>query len=270
MVPNANDEILFTFIAVTLVLFILIAFIISFAFLFQRKQFQYRQEKQALAEAYERELLQSQLEIQNQTLRRIGEELHDHIGQMLSLTVLQLNVLKGRYKGNPDEQQAIGQPIETVRSIIQDVRGLTKSLDIGTVERYGLAESLGLELDRIQRTGRFETKLEIRGEPYPLGPEPETVLFRMAQESLNNAIKHSEGRQLAVTASYGMDRFQLTIADDGQGFSPEEVSQRNLGKSGSGLYNLRRRASLLGGECRLSSLPGEGTKVLIELPRQKA
>ncbi|WP_229310878.1 sensor histidine kinase [Larkinella soli] len=226
-------------------------------------------EKQTLTETYQREILQTQIEIQNHTLQQIGQELHDHVGQMLSLTMIQLSVLEDDLSGTA-HRPAVRHAIETVERTLQDVRALSKTLDNGTVQRFGLKESLSLEMDRIRRTGRFQTQFLVAGAPYPLGEQAETVLFRMAQESLTNAMKHSGGKQLTLTAEYHADFFILIITDDGAGFNPEETSRRGAELSGSGLLNLRQRARMLGGDCLLTSRPDTGTRVEIRVPMPKA
>jgi signal transduction histidine kinase len=266
---DVSYEIVLSFIASTVVLLVLVVFIVSFAFLFQRRQNQFRRERHDLQESYEREILQSQLEIQNHTLQQIGQELHDHIGQMLSLAMIQLSVLEEEL-AETQHALAVKQTFETVERTMEDVRQLSKTLDSGTVQRYGLRESLSLEMERIQRTGRFQTKFFFMGSPYTLGEQTETILFRMAQESLNNAMKHSGGHNLSVSADYGPDRFILIITDDGSGFDVREAAERGLDQSGSGLVNLKQRARLLGGECILTSQPAWGTRIEIRLPRVAA
>lgn len=261
-----QEEVVYALFSTTLVMLFLIIFIITFALLFQRRQTQYRLEKQALTEAYEREILNSQIEIQNQTLNHLAEELHDHIGQMMSLTLLLLNRLDEDLAGMP-QQPMLKRALEVAETTMQDIRNLSKTLDSSTIHRFGLEESLRLELERIQRAGRYETRLDVAGTPYGLGPETETVLFRMAQESLNNAIKHALGQQLTIGLNYLPDTFSLTIADNGRGFSIDEALNRTIDRAGSGLHNLNRRARLLGGNCTLTSIPDQGTRVTIQIPR---
>ena len=264
-----SDEILIVFVAVTAVMVLLIIFIIAFSVLYQRRQFQYFREREVLRQTYQRELLHSQLEIQNQTLQQIAEELHDHIGQLLTVAVMRLNSLEDEVSG-PVAQQSVQQTRDIVSTIINDVRNLSKTLDYNTVQRFGLLPSLTLELEHIQRTGRVQTQLLTTGEPYSLGEQTETVLLRMTQESLNNALKHAHARTLTISAEFQPDSFRLTVADDGRGFSVDEVTTRTLGQSGSGLSNLHRRAGLLGGSCTVIGRPNEGTQVEIRVPRHYA
>lgn len=239
---------------------------IAFVFMHQRQYMRYLQDKEQMKNLYQRELLQSQIEIQNQTLQQVANDLHDNVGQLLTVVIMRLNSLEDEVI-EPDQQEAVLQTRELVRTVITDVRALSKTLDYDTVRRFGLVPSLTLELERIQRTGRIKAELITAGEPYSLGEQMETVLLRMAQESLNNALKHARAKTLHVLTDFKPDSFMLTISDDGRGFSVEEATTRQLDKSGAGLNNLYRRASLLGGSCTIFSQPETGTRVEIRMPR---
>ncbi len=267
--PTNKDSLLFlTIILGTVILLAFAFFIVLFIFLFRQKQLKNESEKQALQETYQRELLQSQIEIQNQTLQQIGQELHDNIGQLLTVVVMRLNALADEVV-EPDSQQSVQQTRDLVRTVINDVRTLSKTLDYDTVQRFGLLPSLTLELERIERTGQIHTQLITSGEEYALGHQTEIVLLRMAQESINNALKHAHARSLIVSVAYHPDSFRLTVADDGSGFAIEDVNARPLEQAGAGLNNLHRRAGLLGGTCTIVSKPGEGTHIQIQLPRNR-
>ncbi|AKD57094.1 sensor histidine kinase [Spirosoma radiotolerans] len=238
---------------------------IAFFMMHQRQYLRYLQDKEQIKNLYQRELLQSQLEIQNQTLQQVGSDLHDNVGQLLTVVVMRLNELEDEIM-EPARQEGVQQTRELVRTVISDVRALSKTLDHDTVRRFGLLPSLTLELERIQRTKRILAELTTIGEPYSLGEQTEMVLLRMTQESLNNALKHAQARNLHVLTDFKSDSFALTISDDGRGFSVTEATTRQLEASGAGLSNLYRRAGLLGGTCVIHSTPGAGTRVEIRIP----
>ncbi len=268
MTNDSSKGVLIAFIVGSFVLVLMALFSASFIIYYRRRRRESVQERRVMQDTYQRELLQSQLEIQNQTLQQIANELHDNIGQLLTVVIMRLNALEDEVI-DAHTQQSVQQTRELVRTIIADVRTLSKTLDHDTVRRFGLLPSLTLELERIQRTGRINTQLTTLGEPYLLGEQPETVLLRMAQESLNNALKHAQAQNLHVTADYKPDNFTLTIADDGRGFAVQEAQARPIDESGAGLSNLYRRAGLLGGTCTISSQPGTGTRVEIRMPRNQ-
>ncbi|CAH0994105.1 hypothetical protein EMA8858_00212 [Emticicia aquatica] len=259
---KGNEEIVLTFVIGTIILIILVTFIISFALIFQRRQLKHRQEKIALKAQYDQEILTSQIEVQNTTLQYIGRELHDNIGQLLSVAKINLNVLEETIQ-DVDNEEFVKQTNELVDHAIQDLRALSKSLDGDFVHDFGLQESIAHELLRIRKTKKFETELTLRGEKYTLGYEREIVLFRIVQEILNNALKHSQAKNLEVNINYLPETFTLHISDNGRGFDYESAKKNELAESGSGLRNIKRRANLINFDCNIESQIGKGTKYIL-------
>ena len=253
----------------TLLVLLLGSFILLLVFVYKQRYKAYQQELITLQETAQRELLQSQLEVQNQTLQRIGRELHDNIGQLLTVVVMRLNTLED-IANAPADKEAVQGTRDLVRKTIAEVRMLSKTLDHNTVGRFGLLPSLRLELEQIRQAGKIETELSVSGDSYSLGEKNEMVLLRMTQESLNNALKHANAHKLQVIADYTSDTFRLAIIDDGAGFTVSEATNRTIDKSGSGLNNLYHRAKLLGGSCTIVSQPGAGTRIDIQLPRSQS
>lgn len=249
----------------TLFLLLITGAPIAFVMMHQRQYLRYLQDKEQIKSLYQRELLQSQLEIQNQTLQQVGSDLHDNVGQLLTVVVMRLNELEDEI-AEPARQEEVQQTRELVQTVISDVRALSKTLDHDTVRRFGLLPSLTLELERIRRTKRIQADLTTLGEHYSLDEQTEIVLLRITQEALNNALKHAQAKNLYVLAEFRADSFSLTISDDGQGFIVTEATARQLDESGTGLSNLHRRAGLLAGTCVINSAPGAGTRVDIRVP----
>jgi two-component system, NarL family, sensor kinase len=257
---------LYLVVVVSTVIFLLLSvFIVSFLLLFQRRQLQNLREKIALKAAYEQEILQAQVEVQNQTLQQIGRDLHDNIGQLLSLTKLHLNALEEE----TDPHLATGRLADVgavVDLSIREVRALTKSLDKDFVQDFGLVSSLQHELNRLEQTGRFTTELTLSGQAYSLGFQRDIVLFRVVQEAFNNAIKHANADHLGVSGRYEPDRLELCVSDNGTGFDYAETQTRPLEASGAGLHTMQRRAELIGGHCRIESAIGQGTHITLIIP----
>jgi signal transduction histidine kinase len=219
-------------------------------------------EKAALKTAYDQEILKSQIEVQNQTLQHIGQELHDNIGQLLSVAKINLNILE---ESDNEELEFIKQTNEIITQSISDLRALTKSLDGDFVKDFGLEESISHELQRIRKTRRFQTEISVLGDKRKLGYEREIVLFRIVQEVLNNALKHSKAKNLTIVLHYFPESFTLNIHDNGKGFDLENVSQKGLSQTGAGLRNMQRRMEMIGGKCSISSEIGKGTEVILKL-----
>jgi two-component system, NarL family, sensor kinase len=264
---SQNKDILITFFVITGVLLLLVVFIFIYASLFQKRKIQFIQEKVALKSQYDQEILTSQIEVQNTTLQYIGQELHDNIGQLLSVAKINLNVLEETMQdaagGEPHNEEFIKQTNELIEQAIHDLRSLSKSLDGNFVHDFGLQQSIAHELQRIRKTKKFETELTLHGEKYTLGYEREIVLFRIVQEILNNALKHSKAKNIEVNIKYLPDNFTLSVTDNGKGFDFEAIMKNELSQSGAGLRNIRRRATLINFDCEIDSQINQGTKYIL-------
>ena len=264
-----STETVLIFISGTILMLFLVVFIFIFALLFKKRQFVYIQEKNALKAQYEQEILTAQLEVQNTTLQHISQELHDNIGQLLAVARINLNVVEDSDAG-VDNLPYIQQANELIAQSINDIRALTKSLDGDFVQDFGLSESVAQELQRIRSSGVFGTEFRTSGAVYSLGFQREIVLFRIVQEVINNAIKHARATKLTVTITYTPESVRLVLQDDGKGFDYQPVQKTTISQSGAGLRNMQRRATLIGGQCTITSSPGQGTTISITLLNQPA
>lgn len=247
----------------TIIFLVLFGFIITFFFVYQKRQLRFVQEKATLKAQYDQEILKSQLEVQNATLQNVGRELHDNIGQLLSVVQINLNVLE---ETQTDDEGYIKQTNEVIGQSISELRALTKSLDGDFVHDFGLEQSLSHELQRIRKTRKFETDISINGEKRTLGYDKEIVIFRISQEILNNALKHSKAKNLSILIQYLPQSFQLTIADDGIGFDLKAINQQEMSLSGAGIRNIQRRIALIGGTIEINAKLNEGSKFILNLP----
>ncbi|WP_246168930.1 sensor histidine kinase [Rudanella paleaurantiibacter] len=253
----------------TVVFLLLAVFIVSFALVFQRRQLENLRERSALKAAYEEEILKAQIEMQNQTLQAIGRELHDNIGQLLSVTKLYLNQLEDA----EDLAQVRPLTIKTngvIDQTISGVRALSKSLDGDFIRDFGLIETLAFEVERLNGTGRLNASLRVQPDMQPLGFEREIILFRMVQEAINNLLKHAQARSLHVSLQTRDGQLLLQLEDDGKGFDYEGVMNQSIVNSGAGLRNMQRRAELIGGKCTIDTAPGRGTRIAFVVPVGRA
>ena len=211
---------------------------------------------------HEQALLQTQIEIQEQTLKTISQEIHDNVGQVLSLAKLNL----GTFETMESEanQVKINDTKQLVSKAINDLRDLSRSLHGDKIAELGLQDSVANELKILQNTGQYQTALYITGDNYKLEEQKEMVLFRIVQESLNNAIKHAKAKNININIAYQPELFSLIISDDGSGFDPGALQSA---ETGIGLKSMQNRAALIGAAFTLNSQNGNGTTITIELKR---
>lgn len=226
-------------------------FVVAMVVLHRQRQIQNRQKIDQIKTEHEKTLLNIENEIQQETLTHIGRELHDNIGQLLSLAKLNFGSAK-------PEKHSEGKVI--LNQIIKEVRGLSKTLNIDWVESISLADFINQELGKIQATGFCETTLENSMEDFNLTKDQKLVLIRVTQECLNNAIKHASPDKIDVKIYQNGKGKVIRIIDDGKGFDQTVQSQ------GSGMTNLKKRMETIGGEFHLTSVVGKGTEIKLLLP----
>ncbi len=217
----------------------LLALLISVIVMYRRRQL-----------LFEHELVKSKMEIQEQTLRSISEEIHDNIGQVLSLVSLNLNTIATQ------DKEKVKTTSDLLHKAIQDLRNLSKSLNPERIQQVGLLASIKSDLQFLQGTGKYSCSLEV-DENFPDFDSNNTVIiFRIMQEVINNIIKHADASAITVNMKVKEDKPVISITDNGKGFRPGEP-----GTNGIGLQNIKHRALLVKATAETTSLPGAGTTV---------
>ncbi|WP_461303903.1 sensor histidine kinase [Aureisphaera sp.] len=252
-----KEEILLIIYFIAVILFLAI-FVILFFVAFQRRKNKLLLEKYEAQQRFQQELASSRLEIQEQTFKNIAWELHDNVGQLLSVANLQLNMLMTAPVDNMQDQ--IKDTKDVIVATVEEVRSLSKTLNTEVVLNNGLVESVKTELERFNRLNFLHADLKIDGEETVIRKEDEIIIFRILQEFFSNVIKHAKADKLFVHLYYDNKQLQIIANDDGEGFDTSKKS------GNSGLQNMKSRASLLGADLNLTSQLGEGTKLQLTYP----
>jgi two-component system, NarL family, sensor kinase len=227
---------------------------------YRQKQFQNRKEIVQLHAKFQHELLQAQLEIQEQTMKNISQEIHDNIGQTLSLAKLNLGTIDATSTSAAAEK--ITGAKDLVSKAIIDLRQLSKTLNADSVLSGGLVKAIESDLSIISKAGVFETHLEISGIPTRVDTKKELISFRIVQEAISNIIRHSKANRIEVAIVFKTTVLNIIISDNGKGFLPgDELSE------GSGLRNMNNRAELIGGSLEVRSTPN-GTCIKLTVPTE--
>jgi two-component system sensor histidine kinase UhpB len=201
-----------------------------------------------------RESARRALGAQEEERLRIARELHDEVGQALTAVVLQLERAQATIGGEP--AQRIREAREAARATLEEVRAIARNLRPEALDDLGLAAALRQLCVEAERTGVLVDRDISSG--VTLDREAEVVVYRVAQEAITNALRHSCPEQIRLSLQPDGDRTVLRIRDDGQGIgqAPE----------GAGLRGMRERAVLVGGALELADAPGGGTSVTLTLP----
>lgn len=264
---HKNPEIYFVAIIGIILGLLLVGFIVTMLVLYQRRQHRQEQEMAIIKDKYEKEVLRSQLEIQENTFKTIAQELHDNIGQTLSVVKLSLSVLPIENEHPAFEQSK--NLLELLNKAVYDLSDLTKSLHTDRIAQVGLVESMKYELATIKRTGVMDVHFNVKGVEFELAEQKAVFLFRMFQEMLHNILKHSKATKISVCVNYSEDEvFTLKIEDNGIGFDLAEKRQSVSSTQGVGLKSLYNRAQLMGADINIVSNKGEGTSITIILSQK--
>lgn len=253
----AKEELLLIIYFIVVIL-LLTTFGIVFFITFQRRKNKLLFEKFETEKRFEKELTQSKLEIQEQTLKNISWELHDNIGQLLSVAKLQLNIL-GKTVENPVKQSLLDIR-EIVGNSLQEVRSLSKSLNNEVVDYSGLEVSVKNELERFERLKILQAYFSSSGESFTIPQKDAIILFRILQELFSNVLKHSRANKLDVIFNYNPHSLGIVVKDNGIGFNTETVEKS------SGLLNMRSRAALINTDFKLNSSETAGTSLYLHYP----
>lgn len=245
----------------TVLVVVLVFSIIYFLLRYKRKQQMYITEKLQLKYGFQQELLQSRLEVQEQALQYFSEEIHDNVGQVLTLCKLHMHELDAQ---EHDERAGtlIHQSKELLTQALADLRSISHTMNSSYIGRLGLNEAIKKELDTIGAMRKVQTTLSVQGEPIALGAEKELLIFRIVQESISNALKHASPTQIGVTVEYSDAGLTIVIKDDGSGFDTGKMGSAD----GIGLNNMQVRTNLLKGSIHFSSSAQSGTEITLQIP----
>lgn len=262
---SLDKEILLTFVASTFLMVFLVIIIIVAIVRYQNRLRKHSQEISRLNLQYQAEIVKVQIENEEQTLNRISQEIHDNIGQILSLVKLNLNTVKVEMCDVKTQNKIEGTK-ELVSKAINDLRQLSKSLNSIHLSEQYLSESIKRELDIINRTEEYTTEFELKGEEQVFEPQKQLIVFRIVQEILNNIVKHAHAQQIRVECDYSPDFLALKVIDNGVGFDPSSLVITNGKSSGTGLGNITYRAKLIGATVNIDSQKGSGTIITLNIP----
>lgn len=249
-----NEEILLLIYFIAIILF-LVVFVVVFFMAFQRRKNKMLFERNEAEKHYQQELAKSQIEIQEHTLKSIAWELHDNVGQLLSVANLQLNILSETVPTEFKDQ--ICETKEIIQDTVQEIRYLSKVLNNDVVLKNGLVASLQMEVERFKRMGYLDASVEVVGDLVPVHAPSAIIIFRILQEFLSNVIKHAKASKLYVLLEYKDKALDITVTDNGIGF---DVNQKS---SGSGMETMKSRAALIDASLVIKSEKGKGTQLFL-------
>ena len=254
---NQSSEINIVIMVGTVVFLLFAGFILAYMMIYWKRK--HLQEVEKMKLNFNEEILKSQLEIQEQTFTTISQEIHDNVGQLLSLAKVQANIID---QSETTDKAVLAELRDNIGKAMTDLRDMAKSLNSDHLRLLSLKDLIVPELARMQRSGLLATAITEEGTTQPIDQQKKLILFRIIQEALHNVIKHAAAENLSVQLLYMADAVEIKIVDDGKGFDVDTV----IATDGLGLHNMMSRAVLLKGKAYIKSRPGEGAAIIITIP----
>ena len=247
---------------ISYVIFFTIALVVMFVMffvMFQKRKNQLLVDQIKQQQKFDEELIKTQQEIQEETLKHVGRELHDNIGQMLVMSTMQMNAAVKFV--NEEVRSKVSNAAETLKRTLDEVRALSKSLNSDVIFNLGFDATVKNEIERLNKTGLIQADVTISGEKVNFeNNKDEIILFRILQEFFSNTLKYAEAENLNVLLEYQAEHLSIKVEDDGIGF---DISSA---KKGSGLINMEKRAELINANFQLVSQPEKGAKLTLVYP----
>ena len=256
-----REEIQLLIISFSIVVFTLILTLFILFFFFQKKKSKFLMDKLEVELLFQSELTKSKIEIKEQTLTNVSRELHDNIGQILSVALMHMNIIiesEDRYS-----KKDLINIKELVNKSLNEIRLLSKIMNGDIFLNTNFIAAISEDLERIKQLKKIKCKLNINGEIQTINKEHETIIYRILQEAISNILRHSHSDTITINILFSKNSCKIDIIDTGKGFDIEKSPK------GSGLSNIETRADLIGASFTIYSNANKGTVLMIDYPVNK-
>lgn len=245
---HENDKIL----AILFAFMLLAPLAMVFLFvIFNHRKNKLIQEQMDEKKRFEQELAESQIEIREETLRNISWELHDNIGQLVTLAKIHL-------QNAQNNEEKIKDSVEILGNALRELKALSRSINPESLKNMRILEAVNNEIERFDRMNFIHAEFNISGTPFDIPQKDEIIFFRMIQEFFSNTIRHARATELSIHFNYQPHLLTIQIRDNGIGFDPLDDFK------GIGLKNIKTRAQLIAADINIASIKKNGTKLTIQ------
>ena len=207
-----------------------------------------------------KEYLQSLLDEKEHTMHSISMELHDNVNQILNMTRMDIHMLE--VTALPVDLPQVKQIGRNLDMLLIDTQNISHSLNPKYVQDIGFIPALQEKAEWLNKTNRIRCIVEVDGKRKILPDQTGLMVFRIAQEAIQNVLKYANAESLVFKLHFGETDFELRITDDGKGIDRSSVAY----KKGAGIENLHQRAKIVNGHLEIFSEPGSGTSIVLNIP----
>jgi signal transduction histidine kinase len=255
-----SNSMIFIYFVGTFGMVLLALSIFFFFIIYQKRMLKKQLELNETRARQQEEIIQNTITAQEKERKRIAQDLHDEVGAMLS--VVKLNVGRIEKKSQePNAKQLANETKTYLDDVITQVRRISRSLLPPSLEKLGLFFALEELANWVNKAEQLKIVCWKSGEQFRFVNSKELAVFRIVQELLNNAIKHSGAAVIQINTRFSAnENLMISVSDNGNGFEMNEKL-----KTGLGLKNLESRTQIIGAKYKMKSTPGKGTTAIIYL-----
>lgn len=255
-VPVDQSDIILIFVVSAVVVLSLSLVIILFVVFYQRRVIRQNEEIQKMEQERQEALLDASIQTQEVERKRIAKDLHDEIGAMLSIIKLQLGqTIRNTEEGKGQASAVAAKSL--VEETIGNVRTIARDLLPATLENFGLFVALEELTSRVNASGLIKICLEASASLKRFDLKKELAIYRIAQELVNNSIKHADAQQIKIEVTVEESRLRFAFSDNGKGLHPNQLGEH----TGLGLRNIDSRVKVINGTSIITTSPGKGFKM---------
>ena len=249
-----------------IMLLVFIGGIIVFVFQYHKRKLVHEKEKAVINEQHLQELLNTKLDIQHQTMQDIGMEIHDSIGQHLTLASIYAHQVA--YENQlPLQSGRVSEIGRIIDEALADLRSLSKNLTNQSAEITELHTLVQNECNRVNALDLCRISCSFDEQSFRISTTVKNFILRIIQEFLQNSLKHANCRNVTVAFTHTVQGLEIKIGDDGKGFSIGAYAGNK--PNGIGIANMKKRAELIGADFFFDSVPGAGTVLSLMIPENK-
>lgn len=265
--PDQYPEILVQFVVSICIAVLMVVFIVIIFQLYRKKKLLQEKELENIKTAFEKELLQTRLEIQEDVLKNVSMEIHDNIGQIMLLAKVNISILQTMAIPEAGTELIKDTKLMLTKAS-EDISQLSRSLNSDRIADIGVFAAIKHELHLMEQKKLFSVSvpdpLEISGKNLP--KETQLLVFRMFQEIASNIIKHAGATKVSFTIDQQKNGYHLQIEDNGKGFAFTPAAKGQSDYNGVGLRSLQSRVNLFKGTIQIHSILLQGTTISIFIP----
>lgn len=253
-----DSQLILLVVAGTVGLMLMAFSLVFFVSLYKRRVLENKLSVKEMEAKHQQEMLKATLDSQEEERNRLGTELHDGVGAMLSTIKMNLQVSQRN-----DSLEILPQVIEYLTETIGQVRSISHEMMPVILKKYGLKRAVDELFEKINHSEKL-TAAVVKWDELQLDEKDQLMLYRIIQELTNNCLKHAEASKIELRTKKEGEAFHVTFVDDGKGFPKQVLEKAN----GIGLWNIMNRAQTLNAAVHFSNASGGGAKVLVVINGQ--